>query len=58
MWLDDFIQKFILRLARLISNGCAIWLLVMADMFVLSDDKTIPRSVAPGGRESFDIYNN
>ena len=53
MWLDDFIQKFILRLARLISNGCVIWL--PADMFVLSDDKTIPRSVAPGGRESFDI---
>jgi hypothetical protein len=30
----------------------------MADMFVLSDDKTVPRSVAPCGRESFDIQDN
>jgi hypothetical protein len=30
----------------------------MADMFVLSDDKTVPRSVAPCGRESFDIKDN
>ena len=56
--MDDFIRKFILRLVRLISNGCAIWLPVMVDMFVLSDDKTVPRSVAPFRREPFNIYDN
>jgi hypothetical protein len=35
-------------LDRLMRRGCAHRFPVIAEIFVLSDDKTTPRSVAPG----------
>jgi hypothetical protein len=49
IWFDDFIRKSIAMFARLISNGWATQFPVIAEMLVLSDDRMIPRSVAPSG---------
>jgi hypothetical protein len=51
--LDDFIRKFMFKLAILMSKGCAIRFPVMEEMLVLSDDKMVPRIVAPLGRQSY-----
>jgi hypothetical protein len=54
-WLDNFIWKSILRLARLRRNGWAMQLLVIANMLVLSDDRAVSRTVTPAGILSFYI---
>jgi hypothetical protein len=47
---DDLSRVDMPMLARLIRRGCATLSPVMVDIFVLSDDKMVPRSVAPLGR--------
>lgn len=49
-WLEAFVRKFILIFAKLMRRGCATRFPVITDMFVLSDDRIVPRRVAPCGR--------
>lgn len=54
-WLEAFMRKFILMFARDINNGWATRSPFMTDMFVLSEVRIVPRSVAPAGSVSYTI---
>ena len=51
-WRDVLLWMHVSILVRLIRTGWAIQLLLITDMLVLSDDKTTPRRVVPGGSAS------
>jgi hypothetical protein len=58
---DNLSQVDMRMLARLTRRGCATLLPIMVDTFVLSDDKMVPRGVAPFGRADClktDKYDN
>jgi hypothetical protein len=56
--LDAFMRKSILKLARLISRGWAIRSPVMTEIFVLSEDRTVPSRVAPTGIFVYQVIRN
>ena len=50
---EPLLRRSLSMLARLSNRGCAILFPVITEMFVLSEDNTTPRSVAPFGSWSF-----
>jgi len=52
-WLEDFIRTSMRMFARLRRTGWATLSPVMTEIFVLSDERVTPMSVAPSGRSDF-----